>query len=435
VSAVGRVLRNSHYRLYMGGQTFALSGVWMRSVAVSWLVYRLTQSAFWLGVAGFCIQIPAFLFSPLAGAAADRFERRRILLLTQWIAMGLTLVLAAIAFAPNTPVGAVLVISVLLGVVNAFDITARHSISIDIVPRADLTGAIALNSMLMHGTRVVGPGLAGLLIGEVGEAWCLLACSFGYVATIYSLSVIRVRPTLSDAPREGVWESIAGGVRYVASEPYIVRVLAASTFFSFFSAAFSVLLPVFATEGLRGDASTFAWLMSSAAAGSVVGAIMLGIGKSQTSALKREILLHVAGYGVAIALFSRAPNLWLASTCAFVAGYHTMRIFPLLNNAVQQKVTDRMRGRVLALFTMTFLGAMPLGSLATGWISDWIGARDTLAWTGALTLVTAAALAVAGSRRKEGGARMRAAAVPVDLNLHRFEVEEQAQDARPQDPR
>lgn len=421
----------------MAGQFFAMSGVWMRSVALSWLVFRMTHSAYWLGVATFCMQVPAFLFSPLAGAVADRFERRRILLTTQWLAMGTTLVLAALAFGDRFALWPVLTLSAWLGAINAFDITARHSISIDLVPREDLSGAISLNSMLMHGTRVVGPGMAGLLIGTVGEGWCFVICAASYTTTIFALSMLRSRMTHQKRGHgEDMLEAISGGLRYVASQPYIQRILIASTFVSLVTSSFTVLLPVFAKQVLGGESSLFAWLTAAAAAGSVIGAIVLGIRTPDISRLKHEVTFHIACYGAANVAFALSHAAWLSSTAAFMAGYHTMRLFPSLNNAVQQRVSDQMRGRVLSLFTMTFLGSMPLGSLATGWFSDRYGAPATLAAAGTIALLAAAwlaALRMLPRERRDASASCsgsRPHPTAMDLNLHRFEPEERVQDGQ-----
>lgn len=391
VSPISAVLKNSNYRLYFLGQFVSLTGTWAQAVALSWLVYRMTGSATSVGLISFASQIPAFLISPFAGAIADRWERRRIFIVVQWAGMIQATLLALLVFSSLQSLSAILVLAVVLGCINGFEITTRHSLAIDIVERPDLQGAIALNAVLMNGTRVVGPAIAGILIQSVGEKWCFLLNAISYAAIVLTLSRMHFRPQLRPERTAAVGRSILEGFGYVRNHPRMIRILTASAAMSALTAAYTVLLPVFSRKVLGGDADVYAWLNSVGAVGAVLGALSVGH-RAPTRGLRLQLALTLLWVGGVLSIFALSTHLVLSLGCALLFGYHTIRFWPLMNNALQQEVDDSMRGRVMAIFTMTFLGATPVASLLIGSLGDRLGSQPTLVATSGAALLGAITL-------------------------------------------
>lgn len=380
-----QVLKNSNYRVYFIGQLISMSGTWMQSIAQSWLVYRLSHSGTWLGVITFAVHMTAFVLSPVAGVVADQFDRRKILVATQVVAIAQALCLGALLLSGHVQLWHVVALAAVLGCVNAFDITTRQAFAVDMVGKADLTSAIVLNAVVINVSRVVGPAAAGFLIGVVGEGWCFLLNGLSTLPVLVGLLLMRIeRPNRAGAPRNSVVGNMAEGWAYALRHRVILRLLVISASVCFFGSPFVVLLPVFAKSVLGGDANTLAWLTGVMGLGAVLGA--LGVARrTNVTHIRRQIVRYTILWGVGIAVLGASKSLALSLVTMFYIGYVMLSLFPTLNNAIQQLVHDGMRGRVMSLYTMSFLGTMPVGSLAIGWLSDKFGAPHVAMVSGGLT--------------------------------------------------
>lgn len=393
-------LRSRNYRLYFAGQTISMAGTWMQSVVQAWLVYRLTGSAHWLGLISFSSQVPAFLLSPLAGIVADRVDRRKLLLWVEVVQMLQAFALAALVASGQVLPWHVAALSVVLGVATAFDITTRHAFASDMVGKDDLPSAISLNAIIINGSRVVGPALGGLALSWIGEAGCFALNGLSYLAVIVGLLGMRIPPrATSHAPPSPILTQFADALRYVGREKAILRLLLMATFVSFVAFPYSVLLPVLAKETLGGDAQTFAWLTASAGIGAVAGVVTLGNRGTTRRQIERIILIEIALAGVALVAIGFARNIPFALAATFFVGYFLMAIFPKINSTIQARVQDGLRARVLSLYTMTFLGAVPLGSILAGWLTDRFGVAQVAVGGGVLCVVVALGLLIASRPR------------------------------------
>jgi len=364
-----------NYRRYFVGQAASISGSWVQSTVQAWLVYRMSHSGAWLGIISFCNQIPAFLLSPIGGVLADYMDRRRILLWTSWIGMAQAFLLAFLVFTHTVQLWHIAVLSVILGLVTAFEMTARHAFAFDMVGKEHLPSAIACNSLIINASRVIGPALAGIMIAFMSEGWCFLLNGLSYLAVIGGLMLIKIARPEEQPRRSGshLFE-IREALAYVRRNRLISRLLVASTFMSFFGLAFAVLLPIFAKEQLQGNASTLAWLTGGIGVGAITGALGGLSDRQFVDTIERRLPLAFVLLGASVILLSWSQDLAISLFAAFWFGLFLMGTFPALNSAIQQNVVDSIRGRVLSLYTMSFLGAAPLGGLLAGWASDHIGA-------------------------------------------------------------
>lgn len=390
--------RNPNYRLYFFGQTISMAGTWMQSVVQAWLVYRLTGSAHWLGLISFASQIPAFFLSPLAGVVADRMDRRKLLLWVEGVQMLQAFALAALVATDRVQPWHVAALSALLGVATAFDITTRHAFASDMVGKDALPSAIALNAVIINGSRIAGPALGGVALGWIGEAGCFFLNGVSYLAVIFGLLGMRI-PDRNPAKRSRlpILAQFAEALCYVRRERGILRLLALATFVSFIAFPYSVLLPVVAKDILGGDAQTLAWLTASAGFGAVAGVLTLGGRGTTFQQIERILTAEVAAAGCALALLGLARTALTATVATFLVGYFLMAIFPRINATIQATVQDSMRGRVLSLYTMTFLGAVPLGSVLFGWLTDRLGVAPVAIGGGLLCAAVGTGLFGAGS--------------------------------------
>lgn len=382
-----RVLKNPNYRIYFIGQLISVSGTWMQSVAQSWLVYRLSDSGYWLGIINFAVHMTAFVFSPIAGVVADQVDRRKILMTVQMISILQSLTLGLLILSGKVELWHVLGLASLLGCVNAFDMTTRHAFSIDMVGKAELTSAIVLNSVVINLSRVAGPALAGALIGVVGEGWCFLLNSLSSLPVLLGLAMMKIKKlplTATGAPRNSILGNMVEGMDYALRNLPILRVLIVSAGVCLFASPFVVLLPVFAKKVLGGDSSTLAYMTSALGIGAVIGALVV-VRETAMSQIRRQIVRYTILWGGGIVALGVSTNLVATLVAMFFIGYFMMSLFPTMNNAVQHMVQDNMRGRVMSLYTMTFLGTMPLGSLAMGWLSDRFGAQSVAIASGLIT--------------------------------------------------
>jgi MFS family permease len=358
----------------------------MQTVAEAWLIYRLTGSSVLLGVLGFVSQIPIFLLSPLAGLAADRWPRRRVVIATQTISMLLAFILATLTLTGQIRVWEIIVLAASLGTVNAFDVPARQSFLIEMVGREDLLNAIALNSSMFNGARVAGPAIAGILVALVGEGWCFLLNGVSYLAVIAGLLMMRIETSVAVHDGAAPLEKLREGFRFVRQTMPIRALLTLIALVSFMALPFSVLMPIFANRILGGGASAYGTLMGSVGLGAMFGALTIAM-RQQLRGLGNVVSYSAIGLGVALVLFSVSRWYWVSLAALMLAGLTMMLQFTSTNTLIQAMVPDQLRGRVMALYSMMFLGMTPIGSLLAGTIAAHIGAPITVAIGGAASFV------------------------------------------------
>jgi len=373
-----RALQHRNYRLFFGGQTLSLIGTWMQQIAMSWLVYRVTGSALLLGVVGFASQIPTFVLAPVAGVLADRWNKHRVLVWTQTLSMLQAVVLTVLVLGNIVQIWHIVALSVFIGMVNAFDIPARQSFLIEMIERReDLGNAIALNSSMMNGTRLIGPSIAGVLIAALGEGICFLLNAVSYLAVIAALLAMRVKPNISKSGGKSIIHELHEGISYAYRFPPIKAILMLIALVSLMGIPYTVLLPVFARDILHGGAHTFGFLMAAAGIGAFVSAILLASRKSVLG-LGKIIPIAAAVFGLAVAAFAFSRSLWPSLALLFIAGLGMMAQIASSNTILQTLVDDDKRGRVMSLFTMSFMGMAPFGSLLAGALAGKIGVTNTL---------------------------------------------------------
>ena len=387
-------LRHRNYRVYFFGQILSFSGTWMQSTLQSWIVYRMTQSAAWLGAINFCFQLPAFLLSPLAGVVADHFERRRLMI---WVeALGL---LQASATAVLVLMGAASPLhfawlAILAGAIQAFELTGRHTLVSDLVPTEDLSSAIALNSVIVNTSRIAGPALAGVLIALVPEGWCFAFNALSFVAIIWGLVIMRLPP---HQPRGRitvgqVHRDFMEGLALAARDSSIRRILLFATFLSFVGFPYLTLLPAIVKTQLGAEASTYTLLVSCTGLGAILGALVLGARIPNRGPVEIPLFHYSIGVGIGLLLLSTSHHALPAATAIIVIGFFLMSSFPTMNTYIQTHVDSRIRGRILSLYTMTFLGAMPIASLLAGAAADRFGVSRVIMATGGILVATAGGL-------------------------------------------
>ncbi len=383
-----RALRHRNFRLFFAGQLISLIGTWMQTVAESWLVYRLTGSALLLGTVAFCSQIPVFLLAPIGGTVADRHDRRRIIIGTQTASMVLPFILAVLTLTHRVHVWHVMVLAACLGVVNAFDIPARQAFLVDMVGKEDLLNAIALNSSMFNGARIIGPAIAGILVGWIGEGWCFLLNSLSYLAVIAGLLMMKLerRARLKDpaSPLENVLE----GFRYVRDTAPIRALLLLLGLVSFVGMPYAVLMPVFAENILHSGARGLGVLMGATGVGALLGAASLAA-RVGVRGLSKVIVMCCAGFGVSLILFSFSRVFWLSTVLLIPVGFAMMVQMASSNTLVQAMVPDQLRGRVMAVYSMMFMGMAPFGSICAGALAHHVGAPWTVALGGVACIVGA----------------------------------------------
>jgi MFS family permease len=378
VRALGRALRSRNYRLFFAGQSVSLVGTWLTRVATSWLVYRLTHSSFLLGVVGFAGQIPTFFLAPLAGVWVDRWDRHRVLVVTQALAMIQSALLAWFAIAGTITVLHVIVLSVFQGLINAVDMPARQAFLIEMIEsRDDLPNAIALNSSMVNGARLLGPSVAGVLIAAVGEGWCFAIDAVSYLAVIVSLLAMRIERRLRAPRTRRVSAELREGLRYAAGFPPIRAVLLLLALVSLMGMPYTVLMPVIATEVLHGDANTLGFLMAASGLGALAGALYLAARPSVVG-LGRVTAYAAGAFGLGLVAFSRSRAFPLSLALMVVTGGAMMIQMAASNTILQTIVDEDKRGRVMSFYAMAFFGTVPLGSLFAGALAERVGAPDTI---------------------------------------------------------
>ena len=384
-----RALRHRNFRLYFYGQGVSLVGTWMTRLATSWLVYRLTGSTFLLGMVSFAGQIPAFLLGPVAGVWTDRWDRRRLLVVTQCLASAQSLLLAALTLSGRITVPEIMALSIAQGLINAFDVPARQAFLVEMVGgKADLGNAIALNSTLVNGARLVGPALAGLTIAAVGEGYCFLIDGLSYLAVIASLAAMQLAALPVRKSAAGMLGQLKEGWTYVSAFAPARALLILFAAISFMGVPFVVLLPVFATQILRGGPHTLGFLAGASGAGAIVAALDLATRPSPRGLL-RMIPATAALAGAALIAFSFSRGLWLSLFLMGMTGFGMMHQYAASSTIIQTIVPDDKRGRVMSYWAMAYMGASPLGSLLAGSLAPIIGAPGTVLLCGLGCLVGA----------------------------------------------
>lgn len=386
VGRLGRALVHRNYRLFLLGQGVSLIGTWMQQVATSWLIYRLTASPLLLGIVGFTSQIPSLILSPLAGVAADRWNRHRALLVTQSLAMLQAVLVLIVVNRGGDIVWLLVGLGFFLGIVNAFDMPLRQSFLVEMVPdRSHLSNAIALNSTIVNGARLIGPSLAGLVIAAWGESTCFLLNAISYIAVLWALISMRNLPVRQEPSEGHVLARLKEGFVYAFGFAPLRTLLLLLAAVSFLAMSTNVLMPVFAKDILKGDAHTQGLLMGAMGVGALTAALLLASRKSVLG-LGRVIFFATLFFGVGQLAFSFSNSLWLSLPILVCAGCCMMLQMAAVNTLIQTIVEDDKRGRVMSFYSMAFLGVAPLGSLVGGSLAAQIGAPATVRIAGGICI-------------------------------------------------
>ena len=410
IKNIFRSLQYKNFRLFFSGQSISLVGTWIQLITTPWLVYHLTGSAFELGLVGFASQIPVFLIAPFAGVLTDRWNKFNILLFTQIAAMVQAAILAILYFTDVIQVWHILLLSLILGVVNAFDSPARQSFIVDMIEKKeDLGNAIALNSLMVNGARLLGPSIAGMLIAFFSEGVCFSINAFSYVFVITSLLLMKIPKKQVKKVNKKVLSELKDGVKYAIDFPPIKYIILLLVLLSVMGFPYRVLMPIFAKEILHGGSHTFGFLMGASGLGAFLSALFLA---SKKNALGLEVLIPIATaiFGLGIVLFSFSHFMVLSLFLMVFIGSGMMLQMASSNTILQTIVIDDKRGRVMSFYTMALMGTAPFGSLFSGWIATYIGAPNTLLIGGIACIIGAAVFA---SKLP----KLKAAIRPVYVNL------------------
>ena len=379
---ITRALHSRNFRLFFGGQSVSLVGTWITRIATSWLVYRLTGSALLLGVVGFCGQIPTLLLAPFAGVLVDRWDRHRILVVTQAFSLVQSAALAVLTLTGVITVAHILALQIVQGIINAFDTPARQAFVIEMVEdRADLPNAIALNSSMVNASRIIGPSIGGVIIAAVGEGWCFALDAVSYLAVIGSLLAMRVAKRALPKRTTRMREELATGFRYVTSFVPVRSALLLLSLVSIMGMPYTVLMPAISANVLHGGPHTLGFLMTASGAGALGGALYLA---SRRSVLGLGLVMTISAitFGVGLTAFSFSGTLWLSLLVLPFVGAGMMITMAATNTIIQTVVQEELRGRVMAFYTMAFLGTAPIGSLLAGVLADRIGPQRTVLFGG-----------------------------------------------------
>lgn len=389
-----RALRHRNFRLFFFGQGTSLIGTWMTRLATAWLVYHLTHSALLLGVVGFAGQITCFLAGPVAGVWVERVDRRRLLVWTQFAAALQSFALAALALSGVVTFGEVVALAATQGLINAFDMPGRQAFLVQMVADPnDLGNAIAINSSMATGARLVGPAVAGLIIAALGTGWCFLLDGISYFAVIASLLVMRPPARPGRRAPAAMRAELRDGWNYVRLFHPIRMHLLLFALMSLMGYSYMVLLPIFAGDVLHGGARTLGWLTAASGAGALVAALSLAVRKS-VLALPRTVAISAALLGASLVLFGFSHVLWLSLAAMGLVGFGLTQCAAASNTVIQSLVAEDMRGRVMSYYTMSFFGAAPFGSLIAGYLAHAYGATVATSIAGACCVVGAGLFAL-----------------------------------------
>ena len=382
-----RSLHHRNYRLFFGGQGISLIGTWMQQIALGWLVYRLTDSAFLLGLVGFASQIPTFILASFAGVFADRFNKHKIIIITQTLSMIQAAILAVLTLTNTIQIWHVISLSVFTGIVNAFDMPTRQSFVFDLVDdKSDLPNAIALNSSMFNTARLVGPTIAGILISTLGEGLCFLLNSISYIAVIIALLMMHLPKYVKAKKNEEVLKGIKEGIKYAYTFKPIRILLIFLALISLTGGPYTVLMPIFARDILKGNANTLGFLFGAVGIGALIGAIYLAYRKSILG-LGRWISIASSIFAIGLILFSFSKILSISLILMLLTGFGLMVHMASTNTLLQTLVDNDKRGRVMSLYVMAFMGTAPIGSIIAGTLASKFGASLTVFSGGIICLI------------------------------------------------
>jgi MFS family permease len=389
VTGIFRAFRNRNYALFFTGQSVSQIGTWMQRTAVSWVIYTLTHSAFMLGLAIFAQQFPSFLLSLLGGIVADRYSRYKILLITQTASMIQAILLAALILTHHNVIWEILALSVVLGIVNAFDVPARQPMVHEMVDdKEDLANAFALNSAMVNIARLVGPALSGIVLQTLGAGVCFSLNAVSFVAVLTSLLLMKFPKFNPPVVKKKVTSELLEGFEYLRRTPAIGIVILMLTFLSLLVFPYDTIVPVFAKVIFKGDAAIFGYISSFIGLGAIAGSLFLAAGKKGTD-LKITLLMSIVVLGSGLILFSHMSYFPIAMLFAILIGFGSLTPMTIIITIIQTEAASHMRGRVMSYVAMSFFGMLPLGSLLIGSVSQQIGAPDTMLCQGVLAIIIA----------------------------------------------
>ena len=382
-------LRHRNFRLFFCGQSISVLGTWMTRLATAWLVYRLTHSALLLGVVGFAGQIPAFLLAPFAGVWIEHLDRRKLLVWTQAVAAIQSLAMAALTLTHRINIAEIIALGAVQGIVNGFDIPGRQSFLVQMVDdKKDLSNAIAINSSMANGGRLIGPAIAGLIVAAFGEGWCFLIDGLSYLPVIASFLAMRLQFRPAQLIKTTMLQQMREGWDFVRNFPPIRTILLLFSVVSLMGYPYSTLLPIFAGQVLHGGPHTLGWLTAASGVGALTSGISLTLRKSPAK-LTYMIAIAASLFGVSLILFGLSRWIWLSIPLMFFVGFGMLQSVSASNTVIQTLVPEDKRGRVMGYYTMAFVGSAPFGSLLAGSLAHWIGAPVTVMLTGSCVLVGA----------------------------------------------
>ena len=391
-----RVFRHHNYRLFFVGQLVTLLGTWIQSVALSWLVYRLTHSAFLLGLVTFASQAPIFFITPFAGAIADRNDRRTVFAVTRSLSMAQAAILTLLTLTDHIEINTVIALALMLGIITAVEVPARQSFTVEMVGREDLRQAIAFNAMMFNFARTLGPAIGGLIVAAIGEGLCFLLNTVSSAAVLVSLFMMRL-DRREIRPESHPWDDLKQGFRYVTGHPHIRMVLFLSATTACFGTSYLALLPAFAQDILHQGADGLGYLISAFGAGAVAGAALITRLHERHLPLTPTIMAVLLG--ASLIAFAKAPSLWLAILFGLPTGFAYLGIAVSSNTQVQTLAEDAMLGRVLAFYAMGALGSPPIGALLLGYVAEQVGVPNAFMLGGAVCLI-AAGISLLSLRRR-----------------------------------
>ena len=385
-----RSLRHKNFRLFVEGQSLSLIGTWLQMVALTWLVYKMTNSALMLGIVGFAGQLPMFVVAPFAGVFADRWNRHKMLLLTQSFALLQALLLTILVFLDVVQIWHIIILSIILGLINAFDMPIRQAFVFDMIEdhKEDVGNAIALNSSMVNAARLIGPSIAGILIATVGEGWCFLVNSISFIAVVVSLLRMQIKTKPKPIKDFKIYQQLKEGFSYSFNFAPIKNLILLLALVSLFSTSVTLLAPVIAKDYLKGSADTYGFLIAAYGSGALLGAIYL-LNKNNVLGLGRIISLAVTVFGISLIFFGFSRIFFLSSILMFFAGTGMMLQIASTNTLLQTISEENKRGRVMSFYTMAFRGMSPFGSLIAGSLGNSIGAPATLVLSGGISLLGA----------------------------------------------
>ncbi|MGN7202704.1 MFS transporter [Pedobacter sp. SAFR-022] len=388
--SIFRSLKYRNFKLFFYGQSISLVGTWMQKTAVSWLVYRLTGSALLLGLVGFVSLIPSLVLSPFAGSLIDRYDRYKILMITQIVSMLQAGALAALIFFQFYNIPMIIALSLLQGIINAFDVTCRQSLMVEMVDnKEDLPNAIALNSTMTNLARIAGPALAGILLSAFGEDFCFIGNFLSYIPVLLCLFMMKLNLTITEPSQKSIWLELEEGFKYVVGDKELSSMIILIGISSLFVIPFNTLMPIFAKDIFNGTARTFSWFESAAGLGSVASAMYMANLKSSKFLVKITMVASII-FGFSLIFLSVAGSLPIALFFMTITGVGMMAQTSSINTYIQTHAIPEMRGRAISYFVMAYQGMIPIGSLLIGWTANAFGPRMALTIAGGIGLLATA---------------------------------------------